>query len=300
MMKGRRNKFDAFTKKKLKVTDITYPTLASLEQQRPLADVFFAGSDQIWNPLLPNGSDGAFYLSFVNNGIKASYAASLAVHEIPENSKGFMHNAINALDFIAVREPSGLSLIHRLGIHRGEVVVDPVYLLDKDTWNQLAENPKGLGKYIFIYDQENNKPIKEAALALKSKHGYNIVAIEALYPMTYADFKIRDAGPENFLGLIKHAEVILTNSFHCMSFCLIFQKQFFVFRRTHLKVNSRMEDLLNYLDLPDRVVETTELQLRDINWGKVADLLQKRITSSYLYIDKVLEHAYSKKAGAAV
>lgn len=298
MMKSRRNKFDHFTRKRLNITPDRFPDLQSLQTNPPEADVFFAGSDQIWNPLLPNGSDGAFYLSFVKNGVKASYAASLSVQEIPEANQAFMRDSINALDYIAVREPSGLKLVHQLGINRGEVVVDPVYLLPGEVWNKLATLGKDYGKYIFIYDQENNKPIKEAALKLKQKYGYNIVAIEALYPMGYADFRIKNAGPEDFLGLIKNAAVVLTNSFHCMSFCLIFRNQFFVFRRTHLKVNSRMEDLLKYLELPERIVEISDLEITDIDFDRVSSLLQQRIESSYSYIDKVLAHAQQHTAKA--
>ena len=73
----RKKTFDSFTAKHLDLTR-RYTSNEELQADPPEADVFFAGSDQIWNPLFPNGKDPAFYLDFALHGIRASYAASFA------------------------------------------------------------------------------------------------------------------------------------------------------------------------------------------------------------------------------
>ena len=43
----------------------------------PCADIIIAGSDQIWNPLFPNGKDPSYYIDFALSQTKlVSYAAS--------------------------------------------------------------------------------------------------------------------------------------------------------------------------------------------------------------------------------
>ena len=79
----RKRNFDGFTRKYLNVTKKTYTNNNELKINPPDADIFFAGSDQIWNTMFSNGKDPAFYLDFVSDGaIKASYAASFATTSI--------------------------------------------------------------------------------------------------------------------------------------------------------------------------------------------------------------------------
>jgi hypothetical protein len=289
----RRKRFDTFTKTKLQLTDKTYTSFDELKKDPPNADIYFAGSDQIWNTGTPNGKDPSFYLDFAPKGcIKASYAASFSVSEIAPEYKEFVKNQIIKLDYISVREDTGLKILKNLEIKKGTVVIDPVYLLGKNDWASLA-NFKAKEKYIFIYDQENNSLIKSTAKRLAKKYDLKIYALESLYPMSYADKKIRDAGPEEFLGLIQNCEICLTNSFHCIGFSLIFNKKFYLFKRTHQKVNSRMLDLLSYLDLSDRVADDhpDKINNKAINFKRVDELIEKRRADSVKYIDKVLDGA---------
>ena len=77
----RKKDYDNFTKNYLKLTN-RYNSIEELKKNPPLADVYFAGSDQIWNTMFNNGYDPAFYLQFGDKDtIKASYAASFAVEE---------------------------------------------------------------------------------------------------------------------------------------------------------------------------------------------------------------------------
>ena len=61
--KGRK-KFDLFTKKYLNLTP-RYKNFQDLCLNPPQADIYFTGSDQIWNTNIKNGLDPAFYLKFV-------------------------------------------------------------------------------------------------------------------------------------------------------------------------------------------------------------------------------------------
>lgn len=101
----RKRAFDGFTSKHLELTR-RYASNEELKANPPEADAFLAGSDQIWNPLFPNGKDPAFYLDFVQQGIRASYAASFAVDEFPQELRDVTAKYLAKIDYIAVRECS--------------------------------------------------------------------------------------------------------------------------------------------------------------------------------------------------
>lgn len=298
LLKKRRDRFDQFAQEMLALTATRYKTFDELKENPPKAEIYFAGSDQIWNTIVDNGKDPAFYLNFApHDSIKASYAASFSVSEIEEALKPQIKSYLSQLDFISVREKSGLKILEDLGFKNGVNVADPVFLLNKEHWDDIAKCPIDSNiKYIFIYDQENNNAIKESALKLAKQNNLKIVAIEALYPMSYADIKIRDAGPQEFLGLIKNSTISLTNSFHCVVFSLIFQNQFYLYPRSHMKVNSRMVDLLSLLGLQNRIfIDTLQLRIDKIDYREINKQLESYIEISKQYIESVLNYAADKK-----
>lgn len=288
----RRKKFDRFTQERFFLTKDRYKSNDEIKENIPEADIYFAGSDQIWNTATENGKDPAFFLDFApSTSILSSYAASFSVSEIEQDLHEIIKNRLLRFNYISVREKSGLKIINEFGISNAQLVLDPTFLLDKSEWLKITSPKLVYEKYIFIYDQENNIKIKTTALALAKKYNYKIVAIKALYPMKYADICISDAGPEEFLSLIYNAEICLTNSFHCIVFSLIFNREFLLFKRSHAKVNSRMMDLLELLKLNNRIFDDNNFEIdkiNPINFSQINDLVIEQCKLSKTYIDKVL------------
>ena len=198
---------------------------------------------------------------------------------------------LSNIDFISVRESSGLKILKDLSVDEAQVVVDPVFLINQREWKRITHKDYE-EKYIFVYDQENNKMIRDVAKHLSKRYNLKIYAVESLYPMKYAHKRIKNADPIDFISLINSAEIILTNSFHCISFSIIFNKKFWLFKRTHMKVNLRMVDLLNSLDLSDRIYrgDMKSLNINEINYANVLTKLKPLINTSYSYIDTVLKN----------
>ncbi len=242
--------FDRFSKKYIKETDKVYFDNNDLINNPPNADVFITGSDQVWNTFFRNGKDPSFYLNFVpDNKLKISYAPSFAIDALDNSIKDFVKQGVLNLDCVSVRELSGQKILENLGIE-SELVLDPVFLLSNKDWEKISAE-KMHDNYIFIYDFDNNPLIKELAQTLKKRHGWQIISIsEGIH---YADKNYYLKGPEVFLSLIKHANIVLSTSFHALAFSLIFNKNFYIFNRKE-KINTRMRDLLLLLDLTNRLI----------------------------------------------
>lgn len=161
---GRKKCFDEFTKNYLKLTDKTYYTFEELKMNPPCADIIIAGSDQIWNPLFPNGKDPSYYIDFALSQTKrVSYAASFSVEYISDADKEFVKGMLAKMNRISVREYQGVDILKSLDIKNGVKVLDPVFLLDRNYWETFMH--KGSEKdYILIYDFEGSDLMKRVAL----------------------------------------------------------------------------------------------------------------------------------------
>ena len=92
---GRKRKFDDFRQKFLTLTDNTYTSAEELRATPPQADLYIAGSDQIWNTACENGKDAAFYLDFGSDDTRRiSYAASIGDRS---RIQGFRHEKTAAI-----------------------------------------------------------------------------------------------------------------------------------------------------------------------------------------------------------
>lgn len=238
--------FDEFSKKYIPLTRI-YKDIEELRKYPPQADVYLAGSDQIWNTSFRNGTDPAYYLDFGPSMVRReSFAASFAITEIDEDKKAWVKENLKRFDKITVREQSALLMLNELGF-QGSLQEDPAFMLSAQEWNDVlsldTQCPTlGHEKYLLVYDFYLCQEIKTIALYLAKEFGLKIYAVchERLH---YADKNFVFAGPEIFVALIKNASYVVSNSFHGTVFAMIFKIPFKVVNRPD-GLNARMIDLL--------------------------------------------------------
>lgn len=282
----RKREFDEFKKQYLPVTKERYSSNEDLKKNVPMADIYFAGSDQIWNTFFRNGKDPAFYLEFAPEGaIRASYAASFATEDIAHEWKPQITQWLSKFDYISVREDSGVSIINDLGISGAEQVLDPVFLIDVSQWEKIEKKLDITDPYVLLYDFDRNLLISEYAKQIAKKNGWKIYSI---FPNSGCDKCFAQEGPTAFLWLIHHAQFVISNSFHATAFSLIYQKQFVVFNREE-GINTRMRDLIYGIGLENRMIcgkESTELDY--INYASVEKNLKVKIDESKAFIYRVL------------
>lgn len=263
--RGRKNAFDRFKIQHLNLTPQRYKDIEELRGACLSADVFIAGSDQIWNPLFNNGRDPSFFLQF-GQGKKVSYAASFGVSSLSSADSVNMRRWLSSFDKISVREKTGLKLLEELGIKGSVQVPDPVFLLTKEYWEKLASSKIGNEKFVLVYNLGPlMQDIKECAQQLAHHHGLKIVAVEELANISYADMRITDAGPCEFIELFTKASYVVTNSFHATSFSILFNIPFFSYIKN--ATSSRITDLLKSCGLEARL-NSKDLNT-DIDWYEV-------------------------------
>lgn len=105
--------------------------------------------------------------------------------------------------------------------------------------------------------------------------------------LPYVDKNINDAGPLEFLSLIRHSAAVVCSSFHATAFSLIFQKPFYVFPLKNQNNSSRMEDLLKTIHHSERF--KAEETLDSFDYSLVNTILKDSICQSKQVLEKFIK-----------
>lgn len=226
-------------------------------------DAFITGSDQVWNFICYNPG---FYLDFVpSEKIKFSYAASIAADDLSDEQKNIFKKSLADFNDISVREKSAADLLRDISPKKPFVAVDPVLLLEKDDWDKLSDEQSICEPYVLCYFLGINKNSRKLAKKFAKKRNLKLISIPMLNGgMSFVDKGLGaklcyDVGPKEFISLIKNAEYVFTDSFHATVFSIIFNREFFVFKRSkNDQMGSRLVDLLTMFNMKDRFLGTKE------------------------------------------
>ena len=288
----RLNAFHEFNKKYFKLTRC-YSTYAELANDPPKADIYIAGSDQIWRTNMNNGKDPAFYLQFGDKTVRRiSYAASFGLPYLTDGMDYLVRTYLSGIDAISVRELSGVKILDKLGLH-GRLVVDPVFLLTKTEWIELLCLKETLVNepYLLVYDlNRGNMPNEKRSFVRRyaKENGLKIIAVNDTRETDYADVNINNAGPAEFVNLIANARFVLSDSFHATAFSCIMHTPFRVY--FSLEQAARIEDFLKIIGLNYCMNCPIEKDC-EFDWNKVQNILCEKIMESKDFLNINIENA---------
>ena len=260
------------------------------ENLNNIYDYFVVGSDQIWYPNLD-----FFYIKFLrfaNPNKRIAYAPSLAVSKLPTRkvNKDKLKQAFSEMKAISVREAAGAKIIYDLTHQDVPVLVDPTILLCQKEWNEIVKKPEWYTDEKYILTYFLGKPsniIKEVA----NKHGWKIYNL-----MDKTNINLYTSRVEEFLYLIKNAQLICTDSFHGTVFSILFNRPFLILNRVEKgmpDMTSRIDTLLELFGYQDRYIVNGKCNLSDeeilhMNFGNVEAIQKREIARSTAYIKKAL------------
>ena len=221
-------------------------------------DIFIVGSDQVWRPTWLGENIEHYYLDFVeSNKIKIAYAASFGVDYLDADFKLItkLKKLAQRFNYVSVREESGIKICEDiLGID-ATCVLDPTLMIDKkeyqiilDDWKNKNHKKKKYIAHMLLDDtielrEESNKIGKYLNSKINYIKGKDIRILGK--SITFYN-KV-----SQWLTYLKDAELVITDSFHCTVFSLIFNKKFVVVANPQ-RGTARLENLLGIVGLKER------------------------------------------------
>ena len=271
--------------------------------------IFICGGDQIWNDYQQVGwyrreDSQVFTLQFVPEHIKKiSYAPSMAVLELTDGFKSEFSTGINRLDSISVREKRSVPVLETLTKKPITVVTDPVLLLREEDWLEVTRPAEKRQRYILCYLLGDRVEQRKAVQRFARKMKRTIITFPHILgnvvrkcDLFFGDVHDYTSGPREFLDLIRHADLVVTDSFHACVFSMIFKTPFAVFERSKAgetgNMNSRIYDFLEEYHLERQLVTEKELEdIKDIpkvDFTYAHEHWQERRRESLAYLENAL------------
>ena len=224
---SKQRKMRRFLSEYIPLTETKYYSIESIKANPPEAEAYICGSDQIWNMIRPIRGRLTYFLDFVPEGKKRiSYAASIADPWTEDNIKQIAPS-LAKFNAVSIREKGNLKQVQSI-YPNATVVIDPVFLLDRSEWDKIRSTERCINEpYILCYFLSVTDQMVKTVEKVRQLTGFKLVHlnINALDKFN-SDVNIRAAGPRDFVGLISNASFVITNSFHCSAFSVIYRKDF--------------------------------------------------------------------------
>lgn len=283
------NPFEAFRRNHLGIKKFGLFFPFQLKSLVSKYDAFVVGSDQVWRPDHSRIHRYFFYLSFVpDDKLKISYAASFGKDYWDCQDKEYTRKAkqlIQRFDAISLREKSGCDICQDLFKVDCSQVLDPVLLGGEDVFKKIT-NPQSHKSRVVYYllDKPSFKEdILEIAEASFQEKPVNIHFAGTKGAPCYYDV-------EQWLDYIRDADLIITDSFHCICFSIIFKKKFICVLNEKRGV-ARLKDLFSDLSISGCIYDGTNFNSvieNTIDYNKVDSTLKELRDKSYNFLKQAL------------
>lgn len=287
-----KKQYDEFAKHNLILSKEKYNTIDELRKANLKYDMFITGSDQIFDPKCA-GFDPSYFLTFVNSEKrKISYAASFDKMELPDNLIDEYKSRIERFDYLSCREQEGADILKPYVNNKIYVNADPTLLLSSKEWDKIADEVE-FSNYIFVYPVGVSKKMIDFAKKIAKKNNWKVVYLDR--NLKWHDPEVtflQIAGPSQFIGLIRNANMVVTNSFHGAVFSIIYHKQLYVEFKENGNGNARVQNLMTLLGVPKHAMERlnpNDDYPNDEDWDKIDNNILKERKHAMEYLKNALE-----------
>lgn len=282
-------KFEREQNKYLKLSKL-YVSQSELMDDRPYADVYMTGSDQVWGPTEDGSYDSSYCLSFVPDSVKKiAYAASFGHTDMTEELCSYYKKWLRRYEHIAVREDSALNFLNTIDIE-AQQVIDPTLLLTREEWEKYV-GEKIEKKYVLVYQLHNDKRLGEYAQKVAKEKGLPLLRVSAsLHQITRPGKFIWCPSIKNFLSYVKNAECMITDSFHGTAFAINFNTPF-VEVLPNNNTGTRNMSILRLTGLSNRILKNddVDLAMTTIDFSETNRILEKKREESLEILKHMLE-----------
>ena len=260
-----------FISKNLKTTRRYFNTL-ELQKLNNKTEIFVLGSDNLIN--LKDGE-----LKFVTQSLlnftsppkkRIMISGSIGAWDGSTRNKDehdYLKYLLDRFDYVSTREEYGKQVFENVFDVKADWINDPVFYLEKQDFIDLIKDVKqdysdNIMQYI-LYPTDKTQEIVEY---YQNKTGLNTVKFDGNEHVKYFS-RHKNQFVENWLSAILNSKLVITDSFHCVAFSLIFNRPFVCIKNTHATV--RFTSLFKRLGIDIPLIESIkDLKTKNLDYNK--------------------------------
>lgn len=253
-------------------------------------DGYICGSDTIWDIDESEGFDKGFFADFdcMQGKHNISYSPSLGDRPFEEGDRTELTKRLRNFKHISMRETNNIGIIESCTELPVVKTIDPTLLLDASDYESIVTEPKHNKPYILLYSREYNSEMVKFADKLAKKYKLKVIEISLRIQNCYKHKMAYNTGVDEFLGLVKNAELVITNSYHGAIFAMQFDREYYVFSRSGC--SNKIKVLLQMAGLEDRMLTSSESPEQNrIDYVDVWERIREHRKGSLRYLSEALD-----------
>lgn len=276
----------AFIKYKQSYGKRFYPLLGLTSESNlhPDLDMLVIGSDEVFNCVQSNANVGftpALFGHGINASRKITYAASfgnttedkLRRHDVAEKVSSWLKE----LDAISVRDANSERVVMDLTDCEPTLNLDPVLAYDyMGLCDKIPSEIDEKSPYLIVYGYSGRLSDEECAAVRAYADNCNLKVLNIGGVQGCCD-RFVDCNPFEVIAYFKHAEAVVTDTFHGSILATITERPFATFVRSTGYGNSqKLDDLLRRLGLSGRSTDVRGLEKileTSVDWNPVRDVI---------------------------
>ena len=271
------------------VNDYLRPDYFSYSKLKKVANgdeyfAFLCGSDQVWNGAVYY-VDPFYYLRFAPFDKRIAFAPSFGRDAVSKYNKKKIAKYVSAIKYKSVREETGKTIVKDLTGADCDLLLDPTLAISKQEWiEDFVDEQNAIDeKYMVAYFLD--EPSEKAIIAIEKiskETGLKVITLP--YKLDgLKDKEFYNAGPKEFINLMKNASFVCTDSFHGTAFSINFNLPFYAFERNYGASDSQSSRIKSILTLT-KLLDRYEPEVID-------DYLNISFDNANAYLDKERKHS---------
>ena len=277
-----------------------------IELVNRIFSTFVVGSDYSFNINASQTRNSFEYLSMAfvqNDKNKIAYAPSLGLpdFEHDESLKFLFKYLLKRFNYLSFREDSAVEHVKKHLNLESKVVLDPVFLIDKDIYISVA-NKSSLNissEYILVYMLDPTPQKIELVQKYENLYGLKkfVILDIAKYEKNLNSFQSDVLGKlsfEDFIYYFINAKFIITDSFHGTCFSLIFNKNFISIKNRNKKRFDTLQNMfkneVSFIPIYDSTAEASNADIynKNLDYVRIGSILDKCCLESNFLLKKAL------------
>ena len=291
--------FSEFSNNFLKNT-VKIKTFKELKSLNMEFSTFLVGSDQVWRPLWLKEYLPHYYFDFVNDDKKKiAYAASFGVDfwEGSDSQTKQIKELAQRFDYVSTREESGIDICKEQFEVEATCVLDPTMMIDRKDYQSILDDYTCVkhkkSKYIAHMLLDDSDELIRGSNDIANYLSAKIIKIKGKPIKIFKKNLFKYNKVSQWLKYLEDADLVVTDSFHCTVFSILFKKKFIVVANPTRGI-ARLRNLLIKLKLEDRFftnineVIGSKILDRDVDYTIVENELEKYREKSFQFLKNAL------------
>lgn len=217
-------------------------------------DAVLVGADVVWNfKHAYLGRDPVYFGEGIDTQRLIAFAASCGDCSLSDDVPEYVQQGLGNFNSYSVRDQNTADVVRAFAKQDATQICDPAFHLDLDA---IMPATSKRSPYLLVYLRNGAfaPELKDQVMGFARKKGLRVVATYYTHP--WADENLLDLEPQDWLGLIRDAAYVVTNTFHGSVFSVMLEKQFALDYNDGIRLKTA--GMMEAMQLEGRVLQSPE------------------------------------------